>query len=81
MVIPKLQLRDFDMSWKRDSVIDRRSVKDRRGPYDPDYLLNGGVERRSWTERRSQIERREGWVRVSEGFSISLWLITGNNSL
>ena len=31
---------------------DRRSGKDRRKSYDPNYFLNGGIERRSWQERR-----------------------------
>ena len=31
---------------------DRRSGKDRRKSYSIDYFLQGGVERRSWKERR-----------------------------
>jgi hypothetical protein len=31
---------------------DRRSGQDRRKCSNPDYLLNNGVERRSWKERR-----------------------------
>jgi hypothetical protein len=31
---------------------DRRSGKDRRRYYSHDYFLHGGIERRSWKERR-----------------------------
>jgi len=31
---------------------DRRSGKDRRRSYSRDYFLHGGIERRSWKERR-----------------------------
>jgi hypothetical protein len=31
---------------------DRRSGKDRRKSGDVNYFLNGGIERRSWKERR-----------------------------
>jgi hypothetical protein len=31
---------------------DRRCGKDRRKSYNRDYFLHGGVERRSWKERR-----------------------------
>jgi len=31
---------------------DRRSGKDRRRSYSHDYFLHGGIERRSWKERR-----------------------------
>jgi hypothetical protein len=33
-------------------VADRRSGNDRRKVYSSAYFLNGGVERRSWKERR-----------------------------
>jgi hypothetical protein len=33
-------------------VADRRSGNDRRKIYSAIYFLNGGVERRSWKERR-----------------------------
>ena len=45
---------------------DRRSGTDRRKTYSLDYFPNGGVERRRLTKRRLQVERRSGWVRVSE---------------
>ncbi|TET93567.1 MAG: hypothetical protein E3J28_04000 [Desulfobacteraceae bacterium] len=52
--------------------IDRRFGEDRRRLYYLDYFLNGGVERRSWEERRGQAERRVEWMRVSKWASISL---------
>jgi hypothetical protein len=36
----------------KHSATDRRSGKDRRKSCDPSYFLNGGIERRSWQERR-----------------------------
>jgi hypothetical protein len=33
-------------------VVDRRSGNDRRKIYSAEYFLKGGVERRSWKERR-----------------------------
>jgi len=53
------------MLEKRRSGIDRRAEKDRRRVYDLDYFFNGGVERRDWIERRSQAERRVGWMRLN----------------
>ena len=52
--------------------IDRRFGEDRRRLYYLDYFLNGGVERRSWEERRGQAERRVEWMRVNKWASISL---------
>jgi hypothetical protein len=52
--------------------IDRRFGENRRRLYYLDYFLNGGVERRSWEERRGQAERRVEWMRVSKWASISL---------
>ena len=46
----KLQLED-NASLKHPAT-DRRSGEDRRKSYDTDYFLNGGIERRSWKERR-----------------------------
>ena len=40
-----------DKNLKRPAV-DRRSGYDRRKIYNAVYFLNGGVERRSWKERR-----------------------------
>ncbi len=64
------------MKEKRASFIDRRTEKDRRKGYDLNYMIQGGVERRKIKERRSPIERRDGWIRVSEWHSISEQAIT-----
>jgi hypothetical protein len=42
---------------KKDQMLksiysDRRSGNDRRKSYSADYFINGGIERRSWNERR-----------------------------
>ena len=58
------------MSDNQRSGIDRRCGKDRRSAHAVDYFFGGGVERRSWTERRVQGERRQNWVRVSEWSSM-----------
>jgi hypothetical protein len=50
--------------------IDRRSGTDRRRLYDLDYFTEGGVERRKFKPRRSLLERRDGWLRVSEWRSV-----------
>lgn len=71
----------WNMLWARNSLIDRRSEEDRRTVYNPDYFLNGGVERRRWTERRSQVERRLGWIRLNTWYSVPLRAITKANSL
>ena len=36
----------------KQPATDRRSGKDRRKSGDINYFLNGGIERRSWRERR-----------------------------
>jgi len=53
------------------SDMDRRSGEDRRREYDLDYFSTGGVERRNWKEKRSNVERRVGWTRVSKWSSVS----------
>ena len=58
------------MGKKRSKRIDRRSGTDRRRLYDLDYFTEGGVERRRFKKRRSLLERRDGWLRVSEWRSV-----------
>lgn len=58
------------MPERRRSAIDRRSGADRRKTHNLDYFLKGGVERRSWKERRSEGERRAGWIRVGKWNSV-----------
>jgi hypothetical protein len=50
--------------------IDRRSGIDRRLEYNPDYLLQGGTERRSYEDRRIHDERRGDWNGISEWSSV-----------
>jgi hypothetical protein len=45
---------------------DRRFGKDRRRAYHLGYYMKGGVERRCDKERKSKIERREGWIRIGK---------------
>ena len=56
---------------KRSST-DRRSIKDRRKAFNFHSLFYRGEERRSKIERRSQPEKRDGWVRVSKWSSVYL---------
>ena len=51
---------------------DRRSVKDRRRKIKLAYFSYKGSERRNMKERRSQAEKRDGWVRVSRWSSVCL---------
>jgi len=39
-------------TYPKRSTLDRRCGWDRRKTYSAAYFLNGGVERRSWKERR-----------------------------
>lgn len=61
---------DWSMLERKYSGTDRRSGEDRRREHNLDYFSNGGVERRSWQERRSQVERRWGWLRVTKWSSV-----------
>ena len=58
------------MIGKLRSPIDRRSGLDRRKAHSLDHFLEGGQEKRCWTERRSEVERRRDWVRVSDWISV-----------
>lgn len=60
------------MSVIERKAIDRRSPADRRIAYDLDYFQNGGTERRKVKERRSQTERRGGWIRISRWTSVNI---------
>jgi len=55
---------------RRGYRIDRRSGVDRRKVYDLNYFIDGGVERRRFKERRSELERRKNWIRVDEWISV-----------
>ena len=58
---------------KRASI-ERRSGEDRRIVYDLDYFRNDGIERRKrkGKDRRTQGERRFGWVKVNNWSSVNI---------
>lgn len=56
---------------KRDTF-DRRSGKDRRRNFSAHRLLYKGPDRRNLQERRTQEERRDGWVRIDRWSSAYL---------
>lgn len=64
------------MKDKRGHLVDRRAEKDRRKAYNLNYLSSGGVERRNTKERRSEDERRTGWLRIDNWYSICMRAIT-----
>ncbi|MFN2354271.1 MAG: hypothetical protein ABR512_07085 [Desulfopila sp.] len=51
---------------KGDPYLDRRSGEDRRKVHLLEYLLEGNPDRRSGRERRQNVERRQGCIRISE---------------
>jgi hypothetical protein len=51
-------------------TIDRRSGADRRRRNKFDYFLNGGIENRNFKERRIHKERRAGWIKLNDRFSV-----------
>ncbi len=55
------------------SFADRRSGKDRRRRFNFNRFFYRGLERRNLKERRSKVERRDGWVMVSKWSSVFLW--------
>ena len=68
------------MTEKRDHLIDRRAEKDRRSEHNLEYFDEGGTERRKKKERRVKGERRSGWIRVGEWYSICLRAIKGKST-
>lgn len=60
------------MMDKRKSDFDRRSGVGRRLIYDLDYFYSGGTERRLLNERRSNVERRSAWLRISKHSSVCM---------
>jgi hypothetical protein len=59
--------------WQERSSEERRSDSDKRNGQDPSYFANGGSERRTIKERRHPEERRDGWLRVGQWRSISVF--------
>jgi hypothetical protein len=54
------------------AFFDQRSGKNRRRKIKIDWLFYKGSEERRLKERRSQTERREGWVKVGKWSSVCL---------
>jgi hypothetical protein len=59
--------------WQERSPQERRSDNDHRNYHDKKYFANGGRERRILKERRHSEERRDGWVRVGQWRSESVF--------
>jgi hypothetical protein len=71
--IQKRLLRKTEESMQRTTKVDRRSGEDRRKVHDLDYLVKGGVERRTRPERRCHhSERRSDWIMIDRWYSIAL---------
>jgi hypothetical protein len=80
--IQKRLPRKTEEKMQRTSKIDRRSGEDRRKVHDLDYLVKGGVERRTAPERRCHhSERRSDWVMIDRWYSIALGPIAGTPHL
>jgi hypothetical protein len=60
------------MSVIKRAFIERRSGRDRRIKFCLGRFFYKGSEKRCSTDRRLQIERRDGWVRISKWSSVSL---------
>ena len=59
--------------WQERSPEERRSDSDNRNGQDQSYFENGGKERRTTSERRHPEERRDGWLRVGQWRSVSVF--------
>ena len=68
-------------SRKRTAVMDRRSAEERRKTHNLHFFLDGGTEQRKWKERRSSVERRTDWIKVSEWNSVYEGAIGFSNSM
>lgn len=60
------------MTLLKRSVIERRCIKNRRERVGLSRFFYKGSERRSFKDRRSLRERRDGWVRISKWSSVDL---------
>ena len=60
------------MYMQKRRFSDRRSGKDRRRFFNFHRIRFKGSERRSIKFRRSQIERRDGWVRIDKWSSAKI---------
>jgi 23S rRNA A2030 N6-methylase RlmJ len=60
------------MDMLKRSFSDRRADKDRRRILSLHRLRYKGSERRMLRDRRSQIERRDGWVKIGKWSSVKM---------
>ena len=68
-VLPDELLEEINQR-NRDPYQDRRSGEDKRQIYSLSYFSEGGKERRVFKERRKEVERREGYVRIGPWTSV-----------
>ena len=59
--------------WQKRATEERRSDSDNRHGQDKSYFESGGQERRKTKERRHPEERRDGWLRVGQWRSESVF--------
>jgi len=60
-------------SKRGGTFFDRRRLDSRRKVYSLDYFAKGGAERRKKADRRkSRLDRRKGWAKISKWSSIFL---------
>ncbi len=60
------------MSETHRAYSERRSGKDRRRIFSLHRFFYNGPERRDLKDRRSQEEKRDGWVRISKWSSVNI---------
>jgi len=60
------------MDRVKRSFSDRRSGKDRRKILSLRHLRYKGSDRRTLMDRRSKIERRDGWVKIGKWSSVKM---------
>ena len=63
----------LDGDWEERSSEERRTENDNRNGRDKSYFASGGSERRQIIERRHPEERRDGWLRVGQWHSESVF--------
>ena len=63
----------FIDEWQERLSEERRSDIDNRNGHDQSYFQNGGRERRKKEERRHPEERRDGWLRIGQWRSESVF--------
>jgi hypothetical protein len=59
--------------WQERAAEERRSDSDNRNGHDKIYFEKGGSERRKIVERRHPEERRDGWLRIGQWRSESVF--------